>query len=405
MFSFLIIFLAQGLIKSCSCTVRLTNLLSGINSSLTLLSGSNNTTAPTRTRSLSPPVEDDNDTHTHTPPISPFSCTAWGSCCAESCYSRWSPLFGNGPDHVTTKWWKLWAVCKLSISTERLGEKGNRQGTWKHIHALRRKRTEIPEPQQWWVDGFYSVEIKKKRDMFLYFFFLSQPADRKREWGRGCCHQHCGSEAAPPWRMHTTADAYSFILQGSSVSLYVYLCVHILYMFLWILSMMSSVQPFSIFFPLAAVKTITSPLFQAPEEEQGCVFFMRANTRDSLWICISAQSVLMRAWTHSIWISTRERQRGGGMGLSWCNQPCSSPLLPSSNPSASSPPPLVWMKGLFTGGVTFNLKIFLISLIPAPHHSCLYSPCSLITEEIYQFSKINTCQHILVFRASCTNAF
>lgn len=112
---------------------------------------------------------------------------------AESCYSRWSPLFGNGPDHVTTKWWKLWAVCKLSISTERLGA-GNRQGTWRHIHALRRKRTEIPEPQQRWVDGFLFCggKKKRKRDMFLFFFPPTQPADRKREWGRGCCHQHCG---------------------------------------------------------------------------------------------------------------------------------------------------------------------------------------------------------------------
>lgn len=136
-------FAPYGLIKSCSCTAMLKNLLSGITCGPTFLLGSNNTTAPTRTECLSPlPVEDNNDTQT-LPPTSPFSCTAWGSCCAESCYSRWSPLFGNGPDHVTSKWWKLWAVCKLSISIERLGA-GNRQGTWKYIHDLRHRRTEIP---------------------------------------------------------------------------------------------------------------------------------------------------------------------------------------------------------------------------------------------------------------------
>ena len=66
-------------------------------------------------------------THKH-PPIAPIqSRLPEEAAVAESCYSRWSPLFGNGPDHVTTKWWKLWAVCKLSISTERLGA-GNKAG-------------------------------------------------------------------------------------------------------------------------------------------------------------------------------------------------------------------------------------------------------------------------------------
>lgn len=111
-----------------------------------------------------------------------YVCISW---CAKSCCSRWSPLFGSGPDHVTTKWWKLWAVCKLSISIERL-EAGSRQGTWKYIHALRRRRTEIPEPQKRWVDGFYLGEggdkKKRKKGYALFFFFTaSRQEARERE--------------------------------------------------------------------------------------------------------------------------------------------------------------------------------------------------------------------------------
>lgn len=184
MLSFLIVvtvFLPWELIKTCSCTVWLTNRLPV---SPILLAGSSSTDTYTYTQILLPPVEGNDDTQTH-PPVFPFSCTGWGSCCAEGCYSRWSPLFGNNPDHVTTKWWKLWAVCKLSISTDRL-EAGNRQGTWKYIHALRRRRTEIAEPQQWWVDGLLFCEDKKKRKRgicSLFFFPHCQQTGREREGG------------------------------------------------------------------------------------------------------------------------------------------------------------------------------------------------------------------------------
>lgn len=101
------------------------------------------------------------------------------------------------------------------------------------------KGQEIPDPQQWWVDGFYSVKIKRGICSCI-FFFASKPADRKREWGRGCCHQHCGpvlccergSKAAqhPPWKMHITADADFVILQCRSVChcmfIFVCLCAH-----------------------------------------------------------------------------------------------------------------------------------------------------------------------------------
>lgn len=151
--------------------------------------------------SLSPPVQE-NDTQTRTPYISPFSCTAFGSYCAESCCSRWSPLFGSGPDHVTTKWWKLRGACVLSISSERLGA-GNRQGTWRYIHALRHRRTHVPEPQQWWVDGFYSVKMRKRERGICCVFFLPhcRQTGRGRKGGAAvistvvlCCES--GSEAA-----------------------------------------------------------------------------------------------------------------------------------------------------------------------------------------------------------------
>lgn len=93
------------------------------------------------------------------------------------------PLFGTGPDHVITKWWKLWAVFKLSISIERL-EAGNRQ----YIHALRHKGTEIPELQQWWVGCFYSEKIRGgERGICFGFFFNflshSQQTGSKSEGG------------------------------------------------------------------------------------------------------------------------------------------------------------------------------------------------------------------------------
>lgn len=51
------------------------------------------------------------------------------------------------------------------------------------------------------------------------------------------------------------------------------------------------------FFPVGAANAITSSLFQA-EEKQGCVFFMRMSTRDSvnLHLC----PVCARASVHSL---------------------------------------------------------------------------------------------------------
>lgn len=100
------------------------------------------------TQILFPPVEGNDDTDATPPPpplLSPFSYAAGGSRCAGSRYSRWSSLFGNGPDHVTTKWWKLWAVCKLSISIEeRLGEKEIGRDLGSTPDALRRRSTDSP---------------------------------------------------------------------------------------------------------------------------------------------------------------------------------------------------------------------------------------------------------------------
>lgn len=208
-------------IKTRSCTVRLTNLLSG---TLILLTGSNSSDTCTYTQVLFHPVEGNNETKTHCP-IFPFSCAVWGSCCAESCYSRWSPLFGNGPDHVTTKWWKLWAVVKLSISTDRLVA-GNRQGTRKYIHALRRRRTEIPKPQQWWVDWSYSVKIKRReKEGYVHCFFShSQQTGREREREReglllSSALWSCRSEAAAASSMGDVHNScwWFYILKASTV--------------------------------------------------------------------------------------------------------------------------------------------------------------------------------------------
>lgn len=114
-------------------------------------------------------------------------------------------------------------------------------------------------------------------------------------------------------------------------------------------------------------------------------FFSCEWARDSLWICISAQSVLRRACSHSIWVSTRKSQ----WGREWACHDVTSPVPPLS--SAFSILPLLqceW-KDYSQGKMTFNPKIYFISLpfhssLPLlPTHFCLYSPCSLITMEIY----------------------
>lgn len=90
---------------------------------------------------------------------------------------------------MTTRWWKLWGVCKLSISIERLGA-GNRQRTRHFIHALRSRRTHIPEPQQRWVHDPCSATIERRKNRGegvggIWSFSLSVPADRKRGIERG----------------------------------------------------------------------------------------------------------------------------------------------------------------------------------------------------------------------------
>lgn len=164
-----------------------------------------------------------------------------------------------------------------------------------------------------------------------------------------------GSEAAqhPPWRLLITADADFLILQCSSVChcmLVIYVCT-ILYIFLWniIMTVISTLQESTIqgvfspvFFPLELLMQSHLPCSRPRRNKD--VSFSCEWAHVTLWICISAQSVLGRACTHSLWISTRKRQRGGGTSLSWCNEPCSSPLLP---PLSILPPPLVWTEGLF----------------------------------------------------------
>lgn len=97
------------------------------------------------------------------------------------------------------------------------------------------------------------------------------------------------------------------------------------------------------------------------EEEQGCLFFMRMSTRDSLWICISVQSV--RARSRSLWISTRKkRQRGGRRARHDVTSPVPPPPPLPALPSPQHPPHLLqfeW-KDYSKRRMTFNLKIVLV---------------------------------------------
>lgn len=194
--------------------------------------------------------------------------------------------------------------------------------------------------------------------MFLcVFFFLTvrRQEARVRE-GLLSSALWCGngSEAAqhPPWRLHITADADFLILQCSSVChcmLVIYVCTYCTYFCetsSWQSSPLYRNQPFRgffVFFFLLQLLMQSHLPCSRPRRNKD-VSFSCEWAHVTLWICISAQSVLRRACTHSLWISTRKRQRGGGTSLSWCNEPCSSPLLP---PLSILPPPLVWTEGLF----------------------------------------------------------
>ena len=161
-------------------------------------------------------------THLH-PPIAPIhSRSPEEAAVAESCYSRWSPLFGNGPDHVTTKWWKLWAVCKLSISTERLGA-GNKAGNL-DAHPCSETQEDrdsrAPAAVSRWM---LQCGDKKKREIGIcscVFFFSPLTASRQEARVREgllssalCCGSGCEAAQHPPWRLHITADAGFLILQ------------------------------------------------------------------------------------------------------------------------------------------------------------------------------------------------
>lgn len=243
-----------------------------------------------------PPVEENNETRTH-PPVFPFNRAVRGSCRAESCYSRWSPLFGDGPDHVTTKWWKLWAVFQLSISTDRLAA-GNRQATRKYIHALRRRRTETPKPQQWWVDGSYSVKIKRREKVRHVVFSLtaSRQEERGREGGAAVI------STVVLWIWSSSSIHYGGCSQELLMILYsesrqcvpvcsfcICVCVRVFAHTVHIpvnhhYDVISTVQESSTQ-SVQLQLLMQSYLFQAEssEEEQGCFLFMRTST----WLTVN----------------------------------------------------------------------------------------------------------------------
>ena len=171
------------------------------------------------------------------------------------------------------------------------------------------------------------------------------------------------------------------------LSVYVWAGVHMLYMFLWTVS--STVQGFTTqHFSLASANAITFPLFRAECIEE--LLFLHA--RDSLRICISAQSVLRKACSHSIWISTRtrkgkNRQWGGGRRARHdvtATHPHSTTATTTTTTTTTTtdthihhfqhPPPLLQ----FEWEDYSQRKIFLISLTPPPiiflppppQHSC-----------------------------------
>lgn len=174
---------------------------------------------------------------------------------------------------------------------------------------------------------------EKRGVRFVIFLLSSQPADRKQEGGRGCCHQHrdpvlwCGSisEAASSKEDEflSYSAKYQCLLVNLTVDLwkcvYMYECVDIMWMktpTLLIKAVMSTIQVsqersahfcFScwcnhIF--TVALKACwggtTMALFHA-NEQTSC---------DSLWICISKQSAFRQPCSLSIWISTSGNKEG-----------------------------------------------------------------------------------------------